>query len=183
MHYQRWKNHGDALYEPIIFGDDERRFWSYVDRDGPQPFSWTLAFERGILSPCWLWTGQLDKDGYGKMKLKGKTIRVHWYSLELAGIERIPELMPDHLCQMRACQNPEHIEQVTNQENQRRGRAATGRMCARGRHEMIPDNTMVNPQNGGRMCRQCRQDSTRAYLKRLRIASSVGVGASDCGPL
>lgn len=155
VHYQRYKRCGDPFWADVIYGDDKTRFWSYIDKDGPFPHPETLAFERGITSPCWLWTGQVDKDGYGKMKIKGKTARVHWYSLELAGIARIPGLMPDHLCRVVACQNPEHLEQVTNTENQRRSRAAVGKFCMKRGHEMTPENTKLNKKNGGRICIAC----------------------------
>lgn len=110
-----------------IFGDDLRRFWSYV---APQP------------NGCWLWTGARHKEGYGLINVGGKVRRAHrWFYEQLHGqIEAV--LVLDHLCHNddktcpggptcphRACVNPTHVEPVTQRLNSLRGRPSGPGYC------------------------------------------------------
>src|SRR5215831_2935549 len=83
----------------------EVRFWSSVDRraDG-----------------CWLWLGWCRGDGYGQARFRGRMFYVHRLAwLLLRG--SIPEgLHIDHLCRVKRCCNPAHLEPVTPAENSRR---------------------------------------------------------------
>lgn len=58
----------------------------------------------------------------------------------------------DHLCKTKNCVNPDHLEPVTLEENQRRH---WGAHCPRG-HEFTPENSARNSR-GARLCRKCRQ--------------------------
>lgn len=68
----------------------------------------------------------------------------------------------DHLCGVRRCVNPEHLEAVTHRENLLRGTGfaavnAAKTHCPHG-HEYTPENTYHNPNpNGGRICRTCKR--------------------------
>lgn len=73
---------------------------------------------------CWLWTARLNEHGYGNFWLLGKLSLAHRASYELH-VGPIPEgLTLDHLCRVRRCVNPEHLEPVTQAENYQRGVAA-----------------------------------------------------------
>jgi len=92
----------------------EQRLWARVNRNGPIPEA------RPDLGPCWLWTGPKLKDGYAMLSVNGTNVGVHKFSYELTA--RIPEgLCLDHLCRVRHCVNPAHLEPVTTEENIRRG--------------------------------------------------------------
>ena len=82
------------------------RFWGRVDKHGA--------------NGCWLWTAGKDTDGYGKFRYRGSDIRSHrWAYHQLVG--PIPDGKEiDHLCRVRACVNPAHMEPVTNKENHAR---------------------------------------------------------------
>lgn len=80
-------------------------------------------------SGCWLWsTSILPKNGYpialGPAELtpagKGRSAGAHrWAYIATHG--SIPDgLEIDHLCSVRHCINPDHLEAVTHEENMRR---------------------------------------------------------------
>jgi hypothetical protein len=87
------------------------RIQKHTRRDGVAP--------PGLFGPCWVWTGALDKDGYGQVSVQGKTKQAHWASYEN---ERGPVkdgLELDHKCENRPCVNPAHLQEVTHEENVR----------------------------------------------------------------
>lgn len=118
------------------------RFWSKVDK---------------IPGGCWVWKAYVEKSGYGKFNYKGRVERVYRLTY-LAFVGPIQKgMVLDHLCRNRACCNPEHLEQVTQAVNCRRG--AMGELhthCPHG-HEFTPENTYIaNTKKGPRRnCRTC----------------------------
>jgi len=114
-------------------------------------------------SGCWLWTGALDKDGYGLTNEGGKQKRAHRAAYEVF-IGPVPaELVIDHLCRVHSCINPCHLEIVTTKENILRG--ITGQLknrshCDAG-HEFTEQNTAYD-RKGYRYCRKCKRARTRA---------------------
>ena len=74
---------------------------------------------------CWLWKGKLNRrGGYGQFNVRqdGKhvTLYAHREILPALGIEIPPGHEPDHLCRESRCINPDHLEVVTAEENNRR---------------------------------------------------------------
>lgn len=127
-------------------------------------------------TPCWLWSGFKDENGYGRVWFGTKGIRTHRLSYEL-NIGPIPEgLVIDHLCRNRACCNPAHLEPVTNEENVRRGvvgkatreRQLAKTHCPQG-HEYSEENTYRQPSAPKiRYCRTCRKQRDKDRPKRRR---------------
>lgn len=109
VHYDRLSNHGR-----LNLLSDNERFWARI-KLGPVP---DVAPELG---ECWIWTGAQHAAGYGKGLFGGRYESTHRYAYETLRVE-IPEgLHLDHLCRVRACCNPWHLEPVTHAENVRRG--------------------------------------------------------------
>lgn len=69
------------------------------------------------MTGCWLWTGRVNKDGYGVTSLKGKHYMAHrlaWQ--ELRG--NIPQgLCVCHKCDTAECVNPDHLWLGTLKQN------------------------------------------------------------------
>jgi hypothetical protein len=109
-------------------------------------------------SGCWLWTESLTACGYGRLWDGIKLLTAHRYAYEhLVG--PIPKgLQIDHLCRVRHCVNPAHLEPVTATENWRRGfsdAAVNSRKthCKRG-HPFDEKNTRL--KRGDFLRRECR---------------------------
>lgn len=135
------------------------RFWRYVDKqDGG----------------CWLWTASVRPDGYGEFRAHGRLVRPHRFAYE-ALVGPIPEgMVMDHLCRVRHCVNPAHLEPVTPRENVVRGVGSTIirlRVCGNG-HEMTAANTYVRPDTGHEVCRRCKaNDAYRSRTAAKRAAA------------
>jgi hypothetical protein len=71
-----------------------------------------------LATPCWLWRGRQDRDGYGVAWHAGRTWRAHrlaWAALSGDGLPAGAEL--DHLCRRRACVRPDHLDPVDRRMN------------------------------------------------------------------
>lgn len=112
---------------------------------------------------CWLWTGSLSSTGYGNIPVNppsSKSIGVHRLSYETS-IGPIPDgLEIDHLCRVRHCVRPDHLEAVTHAVNLARSNSPAGlnsrkTHCSKG-HPYDGDNLRIDP-NGQRKCRACHR--------------------------
>src|SRR5438874_924042 len=76
-------------------------------------------YEPEPTSGCWIWTSILGKAGYGLFWLDGRFTNAHRvsYLLKHGSIPDGKEL--DHLCRVRCCVNPQHLEPVSHKENVR----------------------------------------------------------------
>ena len=144
-----------------------QRFWAKVQ---PEPNT-----------GCWLWVGATVPDGYGQMYLDGKPSPAHRIAYELHK-EPIPDgLQLDHLCRVRSCVNPDHLEPVTNRENIKRGNAGKREKdrthCPQG-HPYSGRNLVV--MKGKRYCRECRRiaSNKRYYRRKERHEAAARTAAA-----
>lgn len=118
-------------------------------------------------SGCWLWLGAGALHSYGCVWNGFRPEGAHRVSYR-AFVADIPDGMQlDHLCRVRACVNPGHLEIVTAQENLHRADTVTGinarkTCCSRG-HLLSGDNVRLSKQ-GRRGCRACQ--ALHAFEKR-----------------
>lgn len=129
---------------------------------------------------CWIWQGYVHPNtGYGSIYFDGESTVAHRVAYRLF-VGPIPTgLHIDHLCRVRACANPEHLEPVTVLENVRRApvhiahvnRAKTH--CVNG-HEYTPENTGRSGKYQYRYCIACnRAAARRSYERRVLAAANV----------
>src|SRR3990167_10748674 len=102
---------------------------------------------------CWLWTGALKENGYGAFGVNYRSGYAHRFSYENFRGPIPHGLTIDHLCRVRNCVNPSHLEAVTIGVNTLRGNSVSAK-CARKTH--CPNGHPYDGVNTYR-CRRRRQ--------------------------
>lgn len=69
---------------------------------------------------CWIWSGPRHPSGYGSIKWDGKATVAHRVVYTLIKGQIPAGLVLDHLCNVKMCVNPEHLEPVTGSTNTQR---------------------------------------------------------------
>lgn len=149
-------------------------------------------------SGCWLWQGTRIPNGYGTIGVRhARKGYVHRVAYE-TWIGAIPEgHIIDHLCRVRICCNPAHLEAVTPSQNTVRGdtipvRRAARTHCLRN-HEYTLHNTVWQAGRNGKRKRGCRTcialrrsgavapltaRLSEADVRRIRTRAAAGESAS-----
>ncbi len=123
-------------------------------------------------TPCWIWCGNRTVEcGYGHIKFKRHTESVHrmlfaWLIHSLPRGRKYGEI--DHLCKIRACCNPLHLEFVDSKTNVHRsnGPAAVNAKkthCING--HLLSGPNLVLDWAGKRQCRTCQRSYQRQYQR------------------
>ncbi len=116
----------------------KERLWSWVI---PEPNS-----------GCWLWTGTVNRGGYAR---GGK---IHRLTYEIFKGPIQANMTVDHICRVRCCINPDHLQLVTQGDNVRRAIRKLKTHCNYG-HELTAENLVIRPKRRGagqsRTCRIC----------------------------
>jgi hypothetical protein len=142
---------------------------SFDLQDLPDDLSASITIAPGTGE--WMWTGRLDRDGYGRHKGQGAHRVV--YTLLVGPIP--PGFEIDHVrargCTSRACVSPWCLEAVPPIVNILRGTSfaainAAKTECDHG-HDFDLLNTYYRP-DGHRDCRACGRDRVKRYKQRKR---------------
>jgi hypothetical protein len=147
---------------------------------------------------CWIWTGSVDRAGYGRHRVDGTYRKAHRVAFE-ALVGPIPDgLQAGHDCHDRAalaglcaggvgclhrrCCNPSHLVLQTARENLLAtpntfpARNAAKKHCPRG-HELAGANLRsFELGRGWRKCRECKNAQQRAAY-RARRREQIGEAA------
>lgn len=130
---------------------------------------------------CWHWIGYRMKNGYGRFKPRSYVVVLaHRYSYEMTKGPIPYGFHIDHLCRVRYCVNPKHLEAVTCRENLLRGigfsaENARKTHCVAG-HTLSGENLIIDPKTQWRRCRICENACQRAkQARRQNSARRKGV--------
>lgn len=117
-------------------------------------------------SGCWIWLGSCTPGGYGKSRWMLRDQYIHRITFQFF-IGPIQEgLQIDHLCRVRPCCNPYHLEQMTPFENIMSG-IGFGALnkqkahCVNG-HPYSGINLRTHP-NGYRRCKACHVETFKKF--------------------
>ena len=131
-------------------------------------------FDRVCFEPntgCWLFDGSFSPDGYAYFYVSDKKMKVAHKFLYEREVSPVPEGMElDHLCLVRCCVNPQHLEVVTHAENVRRGQPRNfnrNKTHCRNGHPYSGYNLTITP-SGERTCKTCSREATRRFRERKR---------------
>lgn len=162
-HYTRWRRTGDPLAA------------AFERSDAPPEERWKQRYrvdERG----CWIWTGSLDRHGYGQFDVtvngRHKNWRAHrWVYTQVVG-PLDPDEDIDHVCRVKACVNPSHLLPGSTLANVTAGNAGENNRakthCSNG-HRFTEENTRLYGPNGDwRECRECTRERIKALMRAKR---------------
>ena len=137
-------------------------FWSRVNTDGPIMKSW--------LTPCWLWTGYTDKDGYGIVKVKGKRYRAHRLAFFLT-FGYYPDPCGLHECDNPPCCNPHHVFSGTVSDNNKDAAAKHRSKSLHGSHH--PEAKLTESQVLMIRQRVANGEVQRSLAKEYAVSPSI----------
>lgn len=139
-----------CAYKPQIPKPVEERFWSKVEKRGP--------------NECWLWKASCQPYGYGQTRDgKQQPITAH----RLAWILTFGAIPPDkpfilHRCDNPPCVNPAHLSPGTPADNMRD-------MDTRGRRPLGEGRRNTRLNNATVLMLRASQEPTRALAERLKV--------------
>lgn len=154
-HYQSWKRANPTEVRDVGYGVDavERILDRSLEIDG-----------------CWVYQWATDAKGYARVRTgEGKRFahRITWEHF----IGPWPDgLTFDHLCRNTSCVNPWHGDAVPLQVNSARNNNSLKTHCPKG-HPLSGDNLRYASNGHGRVCRECRAESSRAYRARKAVSA------------
>ena len=138
--------------------------------------------ERIPESGCWIWRGSLCKYGYGRMEINHKKLMVHRVVYEMSRGPIPDGLQLDHLCRVRCCINPDHLEVVTSQQNTLRGKSPAA-LNAKKTH--CPHGHLLDRIAKGysskfrRICSTCNKKYLKNYHRKLKEAAELQQAADQ----
>lgn len=130
-------------------------------------------FGRLYVAPngCWAWQAKFNNNGYAAFRsdfgCNGHRASYGWF------VGPIPDGMDvDHICRIRQCVNPAHLQLLTRSENVVLAKGS--RVTCKNGHPWVEQNLKHYRLADGtnkRTCRLCVDISNARYIDRLRAAS------------
>jgi hypothetical protein len=135
------------------------RFWARVRKEEPPGSHW--YHENKPSSNC-----------YVRVMFNGVIQPAHRVAWELVNGPIEEGLEIDHLCKVKTCINPEHLEPVSHAENMSRiSKLTTLKPCKRG--HPASRRKARNDTSYGSYCLDCLSENVRAWQQRQKLNQSV----------
>lgn len=103
-------------------------------------------FSKPAENGCVLFTGHLDKDGYGRVRVGRRMYRTHRLAWELANSSIEKGICICHKCDNPSCVNPDHLFAGTPKDNTqdmfRKGRQSRRGGVDNGNSKLTPDKVL-----------------------------------------
>lgn len=126
-----------------------------------------LADRVDVVGDCWIWSLSTFGNGYGQlsMRVEGRKSLLAHRAVYRALVGPIADDdVLDHLCRVKACVNPDHLDPVTQAINLDRGVGSkVSDACRRG-HPWSEQEPVM--RSGRRTCRVCYNASRRRMYAR-----------------
>lgn len=146
----------------VMAGRSHNRSRFYSEK----PESFWMMVMAGRKDECWLWTGAVKPDGYGRVRLDGRPMtssRCAWFLSH----GDPSDLYVLHKCHNRLCVNPSHLHLGTNDENMRE-------MAVAGRAHRAIGEKNGNSKLSEQLVRSIRRDSRT----NKELMAAYGIGSS-----
>lgn len=179
----RWREKSGVVGGPLRTRDGQMaavpafmRLDMQTNRNGPIPE------HRPELGNCWLWTGSLT-NGYGYVRVGKRKVQAYLVNFERWVGPRPEGALLDHLCRVRACVHPLHVEPATYSQNATRSPIHDSQVKAA--RDGCPEGHPFDEANtywygGSRRCRACNAAAKRresgAEPRRMATATRCGRG-------
>ena len=120
---------------------------------------------------CWIWTGNTDKDGYGRFIWDGQQIRAHRASYEIHKGPIAKGKWVLHTCDVTACCNPDHLIEGVAADN-------TADMIAKGRKAVLRGQVRSSSRLTESDVREIRKALAEGLYSQEIIGMTYGVSTS-----
>ena len=113
-----------------------------------------------LVGTCFDWPGYVTKNGYGQLRVNGKTKYAHRYYYELyRGFKVPPGLVICHRCDNRKCINPLHLFIATQKTNMQDAKEK-GRIRNQNSYKThCKSGHLLFGKTGDRQCKICQKQT------------------------
>lgn len=101
-----------------VLGEPMRFLKGHNARSIPYPEFPYIEQDCGYDTPCWIWQFKTHK-GYGRIHVNGRETGAHRHYFEQRHGPLPEGWVPDHLCKVPSCVNPDHMRPLTASDNSR----------------------------------------------------------------